>query len=184
MVLDMNFCNKFFFDKVFYTKTFFNRLRMKIIQKDVNKSLLVLNMFFLLLFLAFTVYYQIALKNTLKDKEEYNQKIGQATAHAVMQKLNKSDTAKELALIDKAVLENNYNELLAQKEKLQEEKKSLKGEITVLKSQIEYYQARMDGPVAQFRLIQEKNAQIQKLNEKIDLLCLKIDSYNIMSKEC
>ena len=157
---------------------------MRLIQRDVNKSLLVLNMFFLMLFLAFTVYYQIALKNTLKEKDGYDQKIGEVTAQAVMQKLNKSDVAKELALIDKVVLENKYSELLAQREKLEEEKELLKGEITVLKSQIEYYQARVDGPVAQFRLIQDKNAQIQKLSEKIDLLCLKIDSYNITSKEC
>ena len=157
---------------------------MKLIQRDVNKSLLVLNMFFLLLFLAFTVYYQIALKNTLKEKDGYDQKIGEITAQTVMQKLNKSDAAKELALIDKVMLENKYGELLAQREKLEDEKKALKGEITVLKSQIEYHQARLEGPVAQFRLIQEKNAEIQKLNEKIGLLCLKIDSYNITSKEC
>ena len=86
----------------------------KIIQRDVNKSLLVLNMFFLLLFLAFTVYYQLALKNTLREKDGYDQKIGEVTAQAVMQKMNKSDTAKELALIDKVVLEDRYNELLAQ----------------------------------------------------------------------
>ena len=157
---------------------------MKLIQRDVNKSLLVLNMFFLLLFLAFTVYYQIALKNTLREKEGHSQKIGEITAQAVMQKLNKSDVAKELALIDKVVLENKYNELLAQKEKLEEDKEALKGEITILKSQIEYHQARLEGPVAQFRLIQEKNAEIQKLNEKIGLLCLKINNYNLTSKEC
>lgn len=163
---------------------FYNSLRMRLIQRDVNKSLLVLNMFFLLLFLAFTVYYQLALKNTLREKDGYNQKMGEVTAQAVLQKLNKSDTAKELALIDKVVLEDKYNALLLQKEKLEEEKEALKGEITLLKSQIEYHQARIEGPVAQFRLIQEKNAEIQKLNEKIGLMCLKIDSYNITSKEC
>ncbi len=157
---------------------------MRLIRRDVNRSLLVLNMFFLLLFLAFTVYYQIALKNTLKEKEWHNQKISEVTTQTVMQKLNKSDTAKELALIDKVVLESKYNELLTQKEKLEEDKEALRGEITVLKSQIEYHQARVEGPVAQFRLIQEKNALIQKLNEKIGLLCLKIDSYNITAKEC
>ena len=157
---------------------------MRLIQRDVNKSLLILNMFFLLLFLAFTVYYQIALKNTLKEKEGYNQKIGAITANAVMQKLNKSDTAKELALIDKVMLEDKYNEILAQKEKLEGDKEALKGEITVLKSQMEYHQAKIEGPVAQFRLIQEKNAEIQKLNERIGLLCLQINNYNITLKEC
>src|SRR3989344_4197389 len=106
---------------------------MRLIQRDVNKSLLVLNMFFLLLFLAFTVYYQLALKNTLKEKEEDTQKLGEVTAQAVMQRLNKSDAAKELALIDKVVLEDKYNELALQKQKLEEEKEALKGEITVLK---------------------------------------------------
>lgn len=157
---------------------------MKLIQRDVNKSLLVLNMFFLLLFLAFTVYYQIALKNTLKEKDGYDQKIGEVTAQAVLQKLNKSDAAKELAIIDKVMLEDKYNELFAKKEKLEEEKEALNGEIITLKSQIEYHQARLEGPVAQFRLIQEKNAEIQKLNEKIGLLCLKINSYNLTSREC
>ena len=157
---------------------------MKLIQRDVNKSLLVLNMFFLLLFLAFTVYYQIALKNTLKEKDGYGQKIVEVTAQVVMQKLNKSDVAKELALIDKVVLESKYNELLTQKEKLEEDKEALKGEIIVLNSQIEYHQARLEGPVAQFRLVQEKNDEIQKLNERIGLLCSKISSYNITAKEC
>ena len=101
-----------------------------------------------------------------------------------MQKLNKSDTAKELALIDKVMLEDKYNEILAQKEKLEGDKEALKGEITVLKSQMEYHQAKIEGPVAQFRLIQEKNAEIQKLNERIGLLCLQINNYNITLKEC
>ena len=168
----------------FLYQHFYNALRMKLIQRDVNKSLLVLNMFFLLLFLAFTVYYQIALKNTLKEKDGHDQKIGEMTAQAVMQKLNKSDAAKELALIDKVVLEDKYNWLLAQKEKLEEEKGELKGEIITLKSQIEYHQTRLEGPVAQFRAIQEKNSEIQRLNEKIGLLCLKINGYNITLKEC
>ena len=119
-----------------------------------------------------------------KEKDGYSEKIGEITAQAVMQKLNKSDSAKELALIDKVMLEKKYSELLAQKEKLEEDKEALRGEIITLKSQIEYHQARLEGPVAQFRLIQEKNSEIQRLNERIGSLCLKIGNYNIAAKEC
>ncbi len=157
---------------------------MRFLQRDVNKSLLVLNMFFLLLFIGFTVYYQSALTKTREEREVYDQKISQITAQAVLQKLNRSDSAKDIALIDKAILEDKYGELLGQKEKMELEKEKLERQIVILNSQIEYSDARIEGPVAQFRLIQGKNEQIEELSKKINSLCILMKSYNLTSEEC
>ena len=54
----------------------------------------------------------------------------------------------------------------------------------MLKSEIEYNQVRVDGPLAGFRNIQDKNQQIQDLKNEIDVLCAKLKDNNIQSKEC
>ena len=157
---------------------------MKFLTKDVNKSLLVLITFFLVLFIAFTVYYQISLKSIVKEKNQYDEKLGMIAAQLIAQKLNKSNNLKEIALIDKAVLEDRYNEIVSQKAQLEDEKIALNKEIILLKSEIEYQKVKTDGPVAQFRLIQDKNEQISQLKSKIDALCLQIRHFNISVGEC
>ena len=157
---------------------------MKFLTKDVNKSLLVLITFFLVLFIAFTVYYQVSLRSVVKEKNQYDEKLGMITAQLIAQKLNRSNNLKDIALIDKAVLEDKYNELAAQKDELENEKELLNKEITLLKSEIEYQKVKNDGPAAQFRLIQEKNEQIRQLKSKIDALCLQLKQNNITATEC
>lgn len=157
---------------------------MKFLTKDVNKSLLVLITFFLVLFIAFTVYYQTSLKGIVKEKNNYDEKLGMITAQLIAQKLNKSNNLKDMALIDKAVLEDRYNEIAAQKAKLENDKEALSNEIILLKSEIEYQKVKADGPVAQFRLIQDKNEQISQLKEKLNGLCLQIRRYNLSAVAC
>lgn len=157
---------------------------MKFLSKDVNKSLLVLITFFLVLFIAFTVYYQTSLRNIVKEKSQYDEKLGMITAQLIAQKLNKTNNLKDIALIDKSVLEDKYNQLVAQKEELESEKEALSKEITLLKSELEYGQAKIDGPTAQFRLIQDKNEQIRQLKSRIDNLCMQLKLNNITSAEC
>lgn len=157
---------------------------MRFLAKDVNKSLLVLIAFFLVLFIAFTVYYEVSLKKAVSQKREYDEQASMITAQLIVQKLNRSNSIQEIALMDKAVLEHKYNELAAEKEKLEAEKKELKEEITLLKSEIEYQNVKIDGPVAQFRLIQEKNQLIRQLNEKIGELCAYLRRDNISVDKC
>ena len=157
---------------------------MKFLTKDVNKSLLVLITFFLVLFIAFTVYYQVSLKSIVKEKNQYDEKLGMITAQLIAQKLNRSNNLKDIALIDKAVLEDKYNELAAQKDELENEKELLNKEIILLKSETEYQKVNNDGPLAQFRLIQEKNEQIRQLKEKIGALCLQLKQNNLTATEC
>ena len=157
---------------------------MKFLTKDVNKSLLVMITFFLILFAAFTVYYQTQLRGVVSEKNKYDEKIGAITAQLIIQKLNKSDSLKETAMIDKIVLEDKYNELAAKNEQLQSETQSLKKEITVLDSEIEYQKVKIDGPVAQFRLIQEKNQQIKQLKEIIDGICIYLKQKNMSVNGC
>lgn len=157
---------------------------MRFLAKDVNRSLLVLIAFFLVLFIAFTVYYEVSLKKAVSQKRDYDEKTSMITAQLIVQKLNRSNSVQEIALMDKAVLEHKYNELAAEKEKLEAEKKELKEEITLLKSEIEYQKVKIDGPVAQFRLIQEKNQLIRQLNEKIAELCAYLRRDNISVDKC
>jgi len=170
--------------KVFIPKAIKSFIKMRFLTKDVNKSLLVMLIFFLVLFISFTVYYESSYRKLLGIKNQNDKRISEITAQLIIEKLNKTDTPKELALIDKAILENKYSALLIQKENLEKEKKELKQEITLLKSRLEYEDVRSDGPVAQFRLIQSKNQQINELSEKIAVLCSKIKEYDFYYKEC
>ena len=157
---------------------------MKFLAKDVNKSLLVLMIFFLILFIAFTIYYESALQNISAGKNDQDRKFSELTAQLIFEKLNKSTRLKEIALIDKALLEEKYSDLVAQNENLKKEKMALREEITLLESQLEYHKVRLDGPVAQFRLIQNKNQQISQLKEKIGALCSVLKYNNLSEKEC
>lgn len=157
---------------------------MRFLTRDVNKSLLLMIAFFLILFIAFTVYYQIELKSVVTEKNTYDEKIGAITAQLILQKINKSNNMNEIAQLDKAVLEYKYNELAADNQKLEAEKEELKQQITLLNSEMEYQKVKIDGPVEQFRLIQEKNEQIRKLSEKIEKLCLSLKQKNISVNEC
>ncbi|MBI3026478.1 hypothetical protein HYY70_00040 [Candidatus Woesearchaeota archaeon] len=158
------------------------------IKRDVNKSLVVLNIYLLILLAGSTIFYETKLRNALND---YNKKMGLygdistlPTANVVLEELNKTSSLKDAAIKDKLNLEKKYLDLLEQNENLENNIESLKSEITLLKSQEEYQKSRDGGPVAQFRLIQNKNTEINKLKEEIGKLCLTINSYNLTAKEC
>lgn len=157
---------------------------MKIIPRDVNKWLLVLIIIFLVIFTYFTVYYENTLRNIIYEKNLNEEKFSKITAQLILEKLNKTDKLNEIALIDKAVLEERYNDLIIQNQKLKNEIITLKNEITLLKSQSEYHQVKIDGPVAQFRLIQKKNDEIKTLKELINTICQTLQLKNISMKEC
>ena len=157
---------------------------MRFLTRDVNKSLLMMIAFFLVMFITFTVYYQIELKNVVSEKSKYDEKIGAITAQLILQKINKSNSLNEIAQMDKAVLEYRYNELAADNQKIQNEKEAFQQEIILLNSEIEYQKVKIDGPVEQFRLIQEKNQQISQLKKVIDLVCSKLNNSKVYVKEC
>ena len=157
---------------------------MPFLTKDVNKSLLVLLIFFLVLFIGFTVYSTSTLRKALGEKKVYDENLGKITAEIVMQRLNQTNSQKDIAMIDKLVLESKYNELLTQYGNLDKEKTALEGEVSTLKSQMEYQKVKVEGPVAQFRLIQDKNDQIMQLKAKIDALCSKLKENHIFDKDC
>ena len=157
---------------------------MKYLKKDVDKTLLVLIMFFLVLFLFFTVYYESALRKTLNTEGQNSKKLSEITAQSILEKLNATERIREYALMDKAVLEEKYNDLVIQHENLQKEKMKLQDEVIFLQSQLEYQKVKLDGPVSQFRLIQSKNQQIKELKNKIDALCSMLNDTNSYVKEC
>ena len=139
---------------------------------------------FLVFFIAYTIYYAVTLRNVLSTREEYDKKAGDFTANAILEKLNNTDKLKEIALIDKALLEERYYNLLVKSENLKKEKEALQNEITTLKSQLEYKDVKSEGPVAQFRLIQGKNREIAELKEKAGALCSKLKDYGISAEDC
>lgn len=157
---------------------------MKFLKHDIDKRLLVLVSFFIILLIIYTVYYEVTFRNFLSKKEEYDKQSGEITAQVILKKLNQTDKLKEIALIDKALLEERYYNLLVKSENLKKEKEALQEEITILKSQLEYQKVKIDGPVAQFRLIQDKNQQLKQLNDKLEAVCSKLRDYNISAEEC
>jgi predicted RNase H-like nuclease (RuvC/YqgF family) len=124
------------------------------------------------------------LRGTAEEKYIYDENLGKLTAQIILEKLNQSDNLKKLALLDKAVLEHKYTELFLQYNKLNEQKEALEEEVNTLKSQIEYANIRIEGPVEQFRLIQQKNKEISDLKEALQALCSKLDESNISANEC
>ena len=157
---------------------------MKFLTHDVNKKLLALIMIFLMLFILFTIYYEKILRSAVEQRNQNDEKISTLTAQVILQKLNDSVKSKDIALVDKAILEEKYSKLVDENKKLAEAKASLEGQVALLKSEIEYQKVKIDGPVAQFRLIQEKNQQIQDLKEKIDGICLYLKQNNISVNGC
>ena len=162
---------------------------MRFLNHDINKRLLVLIIVFFILFSAVTAYYQYKFTSILNKKTQNDEKISEITAQLILERYNKIDKSKEteIELVDKLILEQRYDEVKAQNEKLKKEVKdisALKDEINILKSQIEYHKARLEGPVAQFRLIQEKNEQITQLKENIDDLCSMLKQNKLSYEEC
>ena len=86
--------------------------------------------------------------------------------------------------MDKAALEDKYNDLVIRHESLKKEKMKLDDEIVLLKSELEYQKVKLDGPLSQMRLIQDKNGQIKELNYKIEILCSMLKNANFSAKEC
>ena len=159
---------------------------MKFLNHDINRTLLGLIIFFLIFFIISSLYYEISLKKILNNKNDVrlNQITAQSILESLNERLNDSDRMKKIALIDKEWLEEKYENLLIQNEALSKEKISLKEEINLLKSQLEYQKIKLEGPSSQFMLIQGKNQQIRLLKEKTDALCLLLQSKNISTDEC
>ncbi len=157
---------------------------MKFLKHDINRNLLILIVFFLLLFIFYTVYYENILRTVLTKKSDYDQNYSEFTAQAIMEKLNKTDKLKELAIIDKALLEEKYYELLVKNDKLRKDKESLANEVVLLKSKLEYSKSKDEGPTAQFRLIQDKNQQIKDLKDRLETLCTRLKNLNYEAQEC
>lgn len=118
--------------------------------------------------------------NYNKDRELYNW----ITANSIVEQLNRTSILKNTALNDKKYLEMKYDELSIQNKKLLNEIENLKSELVIVKSTEEYQKGRDGGPVVQFRLIQAKNAEIEKLKKKINELCLMLKSYNLTAAGC
>ena len=157
---------------------------MRVLRRDVNNSLLILIAFFLILFIVSTIYYETILRKISGEKDENDKIISEITASMVLGKLNNSEKSSQLAMVDKAVLEDKYNKLVAYSESLEQEMERLGQEIIVLNSRIEYNDARMEGPVGQFRTIQAKNQEIEKLKAIIISLCDVFRKNNMTVNEC
>ena len=157
---------------------------MRFLKKDVNKSLLELIAFFLILFVGLTAYYEYRASGLVQEKLESDQRLNDITSRFILEKLNNSERLKQFKLIDKVVLEDKYQEQVAENERLRSEIEQLKSELTIQKSELEYQNVKSSGPGAQFRLIQEKNEEIRKLKEKIDALCSRLKNSSIYYREC
>lgn len=157
---------------------------MKFLTRDVNKSLLVLVIFFLILFIVFTAYYENSLRNILNRYKKDQEIFGGLTANAVIEESNKTSNLKENVQKYKEYLEKRYDELSIMNENLKNENDNLKAELILIKSSIEYQKAKEIRPTQHFVLYQSKVEEIGKLKKKINELCSEIKALNITRKEC
>lgn len=154
------------------------------IKRDFDKRLLFLVCVLLVLLALLIAYHEITY-SSLMSKYNKNQEIfGGLTADAILEEFNKTSSMKETAKNYRDYLEKRYSDLAAQNEKLLYKIESLKGELVIVKSQQEYQKVRDGGPVEQFRLIQEKNTEINRLKEEIREMCLKLSYLNITERKC
>ena len=157
---------------------------MKFIQRDVNKRLLFLVILLLVLLAMSTIYYVFKLKS-LSDRYSKDQEIfGEITSNAVINDLNTSSNLQKKVKVYKEYIENRYDELNTLNKNLKNEVESLKAELSLVKSQIEYQKAKDIGPTENFRLFQNKNDKINKLREQVKELCSEIEAHNISNKDC
>ena len=157
---------------------------MKFIKKDIDKRLLILVIVLLVLFAASSVYYEVTYGHILKQYKKNQLLINELTANAVIDDLNKTSSLKENIIQYKDYLDKRYDEVNTLNEKLKEEIASLRNELALVKSQIDYQKAKEVGPTSQFRLFQGKVEEINTLKQEINELCLKLKSYNITEAKC
>lgn len=157
---------------------------MKFLTKDVNKSLLVLVIFFLILFIVFTAYYENSLRGILNRYNKDQEIFGGLTANAVIEEFNKTSNLKENVQKYKEYLENRYDELSMMNENLKSENENLKAELGLIKSSIEYQKAKEIRPTQQFLLYQSKVEEIGRLKKRINELCLEFKALNVTRREC
>lgn len=162
---------------------------MRFLKRDVNTSLLLFITFFLVMFISFTIYYEYKLRGIVAEKNINEEMLGEITARMTFEQLNSSARLKQLALVNKTIaekelLEQKYNELAEQNENIRKEKEALQNQTSLLKSEMEYQKIKLDGPTAQFRMIQDKNEEIKQLGERIKELCLMLKNNNLSNKEC
>lgn len=157
---------------------------MKFINKDIDKRLLVLVVTLLVLLASLTIYYELTFTELLNKYNKNQEIFGGLTADAIIEDVNKTSNLKENVLRYKAYLEKRYDDLNTLNKNLKKEIESLKEELTLVKSQIEYQKAKEIGPTEQFRLFQSKNIEVKKLKEKIKEFCKKLQAYNITESYC
>ena len=157
---------------------------MKFLTHDVNRKLLVLILMFLMLFIIFTIYYEKILRSAVEQRNQNDERLSALTAQIVLQKLNDSVKSKQIALVDKAVLEEKYSSLVDENNKLRETKSSLEGQVALLKSELEYQKVKFEGPTEQFLRFQKKNTEIDQLKAQIGSICARIQSLNLTDNNC
>lgn len=157
---------------------------MGLIQKDIDKKLLVFVVVLAIILISFVVHYEFIINNLTTKYNKYERLFGGLTADVVIEEFNKTSSLKENIQKYRGYLENRYDELDTVNKNLQNQIEGLQAELRLVKSQIEYQKAKDIGPTEQFRLFQNKNEEINKLKKKIRELCEKIKSNNLSDGYC
>ena len=105
-------------------------------------------------------------------------------ADAVIEEFNKTSSIKENVRKYKEYFEKKYDDLNTINQNLKVEIENLKAELMLIKSQIECQKARDLGPTENFRLFQNKNDEINKLNKKVKELCSELEAHNLSDSTC
>ena len=116
--------------------------------KDVNRVLLMLIAIHIVLFSAFTVYYQMSY-STLQEKAESNKAmLDKITNEMVSEQLQETSKLKQNLKSDRQAFEDKYYEAENENEQLKSQIKSLQNEVDELKIKLDSKGTKSFSPYA------------------------------------
>ncbi|HLG23662.1 MAG TPA: hypothetical protein VI564_01895 [Candidatus Nanoarchaeia archaeon] len=122
--------------------------KTKCFNKDVNRVLLMLIAIHIVLFSAFTVYYQMSY-STLQEKAESNKAmLDKITNEMVSEQLQETSKLKQNLKSDRQAFEDKYYEAENENEQLKSQIKSLQNEVDELKIKLDSKGTKSFSPYA------------------------------------
>jgi len=150
---------------------------MAFMKRDVNLGLLLLIIVTIVLFSAFSVYYQTTFKDVSLEYQQKLDQLGQVTQELSSKRLELNETYSQRvrAEQDKEELDERYNEARGENEQLTSDNSNLRSEIGSTKSQLAEKSAELD--VTEIFLakreaeIASAKSRIVSLKSDLDAVC-------------
>ena len=122
--------------------------KTKCFNKDVNRVLLMLIAIHIVLFSAFTVYYQMSYSTLQENAESNKAMLDKITNEMVSEQLQETSKLKQNLKSDRQAFEDKYYEAENENEQLKSQIKSLQNEVDELKIKLDSKGTKSFSPYA------------------------------------